>query len=279
MNLTQPAISKTLSELEQIVGARLLERNRQGAKLTRDGEVFLAHAIPVLEALDAARNAVGPQQAPQTEVVHVGALPTVAPDLLPGALQLFRAGHADARVTIHTAANAPLLQMLRAGEVDFVLGRMADPQMMVGLAFELLYMEPLVLVVRNGHPTAAKARPSLNDVVRYPLIVAAKGTIPRHNTESFLQSRGLKLPSNCTETLSVSVAQRIVAQSDAIWFTPAGAARDLVANGALKQLKVSTTGTEEPVGLLQRSEGNQSSAAKGLMRILREAAAARRISA
>lgn len=279
MNLTQPAISKTLSELEQIVGARLLERNRQGARLTRDGEIFLAHAVPVLEALDAARNAVGPQQAPQTEAVYVGALPTVAPDLLPGALQLFRASHPDARVTIHTAANAPLLQMLRAGEVDFVLGRMADPQMTVGLAFELLYMEPLVLVVRAGHPMAAKARPALNDVVRYPLIVAAKRTIPRHNTESFLQSRGLKLPPNCTETLSVSVAQRIAAQSDAVWFTPAGAARDLVANGLLKQLKVATTGTEEPVGLLHRSEGNQSSAAKDLMRILRDAASVRRMSA
>jgi LysR family transcriptional regulator, pca operon transcriptional activator len=276
MKLTQPAISKTLSDLEEIVGVRLLERNRQGAQLTRDGEVFLAHAIPVLEALDAAHGAVGPQQAPRTEAVYVGALPTVAPDLLPAALQMFRQSHADARVTIHTAANAPLLQMLKAGEVDFVLGRMAEPQMMAGLAFELLYVDPLLLVVRAGHPLAGKGRPSLNAVVRYPLVVAAQGTIPRHSTESFLQSRGLKLPPNCTETLSVSVAQRIVVQSDAVWVTPAGAARDEVANGTLAQLAVSTKGTEEPVGLLHRTEGNQSSAVKELMRILREAAATRR---
>jgi len=278
LRLTQPAVSKTLSELEDIVGARLLERNRQGARLTRDGEVFLAYAIPVLEALDAAQGAVGAEQAPHADTLYVGALPTVAPDLLPAALRIFRRAYPDARVTIHTAANEPLLQMLKAGEVDFVLGRMADPQSMAGLAFELLYVEPLVLAVRAGHPLAKKRRPSLAEVATYPLVVAAKGTIPRHNTESLLQSHGLKVPLNCTETLSVSVAQRIAAHSDSVWFTPAGAARDELANGTLAKLALSTKGTEEPVGLLHRTEGSQPAAMQALLRILREAAAARRSS-
>jgi hypothetical protein len=63
--------------------------------------------------------------------------------------------------------------------------------------------------------------------------------------------------------LSISLAQRIVAQSDAVWIT-------------LTQLAVPTKGIEEPVGLLRRTEGNQSNAMKELMRILRDAAATRR---
>jgi LysR family transcriptional regulator, pca operon transcriptional activator len=276
LHLSQPAMSKTLSELEEIVGVRLLERNRQGAQLTRDGEVFLPHAVAVLEALHAGQHAVGNAQASAGETVHVGALPTVAPDLLPFALTAFRERHADARVVIQTAANAPLLRMLAAGELDFVVGRMADPQMMVGLSFELLYVEPLVMAVRSRHPLVADAAPSLSDILRYPFVVSPKGTIPRHNAESYLQSRGLGIPANCTETLSVSVALQIVRHSDAVWFTPAGAVREHVLDRSLVQLAVPTKGTEEPVGLLLRSEGSLAAPAREFIRVLREAAVGRR---
>lgn len=271
LRLSQPAISKTLVELEDIVGKRLFERSRLGAQLTRDGETFLAHAVPVLEALDTAGKALAASSAPANESVTIGALPSVAPDLLPAALQQYRRGYPQARIVIQTAANAPLLQMLKAGEVDCVLGRMADPQRMVGLAFELLYVEPLLLVVRPGHPLAGRTSPSLGEVTAFPLIVPPKGTIPRHNTESFLQSHGTGLPRNCTETLSVSVARLITLQSDAVWFTSAGAIRNELGERTLVQLNVRTDGTEEPVGLLHRSEGTLTPAVRDFMKLLREA--------
>nr|WP_242489927.1 pca operon transcription factor PcaQ [Noviherbaspirillum cavernae] len=276
LHLTQPAISKTLSELEEIVGVKLLERNRLGARLTRDGEAFLPHAVSVLEALDAVTNAVGQEQKPAHESIYIGALPTVAPDLIPAVLPLFRQRHPQAKVLIQTAANAPLLQMLTAGEVDFVLGRMADPQMMAGLSFELLYVEPLVFAVRNGHPLAARPSVSLSDIVAHSFVISPKGTIPRHNAESYLQSRGLAIPANSTETLSVSVARQITRHSDAVWFTPAGAAREDLADRTLVQLAVPTEGTEEPVGLLLRSEGTLTTLAREFVRMLRETAATRR---
>lgn len=277
MRVTQPAISKTLTELEDILGVKLLERNRHGTQLTRDGETFLVHAMAVLDALNAAKAAVGMEQMPQSEAVYVGALPTVAPDLLPLALVGFRRRHPHARVVVQTAANAALLQMLKAGEVDFALARMADPEMMIGLSFELLYMEPLALTVRPGHLLAAMGTVSLNEVIAYPIIVSTKGTIPRHNTESYFQSRGLKIPSNCIETLSVSLARQITRQSDAVWFAPVGAVRSDLADGALLRLAASTEGTEEPVGLLHRSEGTPAAPALAFMGVLRDMAVARRV--
>src|SRR5437867_1900359 len=226
LRLTQPAVSKTLSELEGIVGARLFERGRHGARLTRDGETFLTHAVPVLEALSAAKDAIRSKRGPKVEAVHVGALPTVAPDLLPLALDGFRRARPHAKVVIQTAANTALLEMLKAGELDFVVGRMADPQMMVGLSFELLYVEPLILVVRASHPLAGVTSVSLNDALKFPVIVPPKNTIPGHHTESYLRSRGSNLPANCTETLSVSVARLITKLSDSVWFTPVGAVRE-----------------------------------------------------
>jgi len=269
LRLTQPAVSKTLSELEEIVGVQLLERNRLGAQLTREGEAFLAHAITVLEALDAAKAAVDSRHAPQSETVHVGALPTVACDLLPDALIEFRRRHPHARVTIQTAANTALLHMLKAGEIDFALARMADPEMMAGLSFEMLYVEPLVLAVRPGHPLIDAGGTDLSEVAAYPLVVSPQGTIPRHHAESYFRSRGLKIPFNCIETMSVSLARQLARQSDAVWITPAGAVRADLAEGMLVRLKCRTEGTEEPVGLMHRSEGAPASVVPTLMEVLR----------
>lgn len=278
LRLSQPAVSKTLAELEDIVGVRLFRRGRLGAALTRDGEAFLPHAVAVLEALSAAGNAVARETTPKTEAVYVGALPTVAPDLLPVALDAFRALRPDTKVVVQTAANTPLLDMLKTGAVDFVVGRMADPDMMVGLSFELLYVEPLVLAVRPGHPLLRVNPITLNAVLNFPLVVFTKGTIPRHNTESFLASRGLRLPANCLETLSISLGRLVTQRSQAVWFAPAGALREDLQNDRLAQLSVPTDGTEEPVGLLSRTEGSLTLPAQDLIKALREAAAARRLS-
>ena len=58
LNLSQPALSKTLNELEQLTGTRLFERGRLGAQLTLPGEQFLTHAVRVLDALNTAGQAL-----------------------------------------------------------------------------------------------------------------------------------------------------------------------------------------------------------------------------
>src|SRR5690554_4557817 len=153
---------------------------------------------------------------------------------------------------------------------------MADPAAVVGLSLELLYVEPLVAVARPDHPLLLEPGPGLHRIVEYPLIVSTRGTVPRHNTESFLRSRGLGLPSNCLETLSVSVARLVAMGTDAVWFTPMGAVREDVLAGALVRFPVVTEGTEEPVGLLRRSDAQLSQCATSLMKMLRETAAKRR---
>jgi pca operon transcription factor PcaQ len=276
LNLSQPAVTKILNELEDILGATLVERNRQGARLTRDGETFLAHALAVLDALHAAGAAVGPQRETQHEAVRIGALPTVAPDLLPGALRRFRQNHPEAQLSVQTATNAALLGMLKAGEIDVAVARMADPELLVGLSFELLYVEPLVATVRPGHALANRRSVTLQEVLSYPAMVAAQGTIPRHNTESYFAGHGLKLPANFTETLSISLARQLTRGSDTVWFAPLGAVRAELQDGSLLSLALSTEGAEEPVGLVRRSDATLGAAASSLVAALREEAGLRR---
>jgi LysR family pca operon transcriptional activator len=271
--LSQPAVSKTLAELETLAGARLVERGSAGRRgiqgFTVAGEQLLAHALRVLEALDASAEAVMPASGTRPQRLRIGALPSVAPSLLPAALAALRERLPTLLVQVQTGANGPLLDALRAGDLDLVAGRMSDPQLMAGLTFELLYTEPLALVARPGHPLASGA-PSVQEVLRHPLVVYGEGTIPRHHTESFLSGLGLRLPAHVTQTLDLSVARALLIRSDAVWFTPIGAARDDLASGQLVQLPIDTAGTDEPVGLLLRSDAEPSAARQLLVALLRE---------
>lgn len=273
LNLSQPAVSKTLAELEALAGARLVERGRRGAQLTLAGQQLLAHAQRVLEAVGDAAQALAPAATARIARLRVGALPSVAPALLPAALAQFQSEGPKSHVEVRANTNAALLDALRAGALDVALGRMSEPARMTGLTFELLYMEPLVLLVRPGHPLATLAAPSMQAVLQHPLVVYGEGTTPRHNTESFLSGFGLRLPAQRTETLEVSVARLLVQHADAIWFTPLGAAWEDLNAGQLVRLKIATPGTEEPVGLLLRSGAQPSTAVQAFVRAVRAAGA------
>lgn len=273
LSLSQPAISKTLAELEQLAGVVLVERGRRGAQLTPPGQQLLAHALRVMETVGEAAHALSPATAARAPRLRIGTLPSVGPSLLPAALAEFRRRQPEVQILLKSDANARLLEELRAGELDLVAGRMADPQLMVGLSFELLRVEPLVLVVRPGHPLAGQAQPAMQAVLGYPLVVYSEGTIPRHNTESLLSGFGLKLPMHRTETLVVAVARLLARESDAVWFTPLGAVADDIARKELVRLRVVTQGTEEPVGLLLRSDVPPSPVLQQFMALVRAASA------
>ena len=268
--LSQPAVSKTLVELETLAGQRLVDRGRHGARLTAPGQEMLAHALRVLEAVGEAGQSLEGSQPSRSARLRIGALPSVASAWLPHALATFFAAQPQVQVSVSTGPNPLLLDELRAGTVDFVLGRMADPQHMAGLSFELLQSEPLALVTRPGHPLAAAAAVTIHAVLDYPLVVYSEGTIPRHTTESFLSAWGLKLPlARRLDTLDVAVARLVVRDTDAVWFTPVGAAADDVARGVLVRLPLQTQGSEEPVGLLLRSEAELPAHAREFMAQLR----------
>ena len=278
LSLSQPAVTKTLAELEALAGARLVERSTAGRRgvqgLSAAGEQLLAHALRVLEAVDASAQAMMPAGGECIERLCIGALPSVAPALLPTALARLREGWPALQILVRTATNALLLDELRAGELDLVAGRMSDPRLMTGLSFELLHTEPLVFVARSTHPLARRAT-SVQAVLGYPLVVYAAGTIPRHNTESFFSARGLVLPGNALQTLDLMLARALVACSESIWITPLGAVGDDLKDGRMVRLRIQTAGTEEPVGLLWRSDAPPSKARDAMVALLRNLAVRR----
>ncbi|HBO79447.1 MAG TPA: LysR family transcriptional regulator, partial [Cupriavidus sp.] len=275
LGLTQPAVSKTLTELEELVGARLLVRQRAGTDLTAAGMRFLRQALRVLEDLDAVADSLTGADAARQERIRVGALPSVVPALLLEAVTDFRANHPEVGLAVQSGMNRTLIDLLKADVLDVVIGRMDDPAAMEGLWFESLAAEPLVLAVRAGHPLAGNARPTMRDVLAWPMVVPAVGSIPRHSTESLLARHGFALPAGCLETADGYLGQLVTLQGDSVWAAPLSATHRAVAAGELVLLSFDTQGTEEPIGLLRRSDRTLEPVAEAFADTIRRIAASR----
>ncbi|EIE6010608.1 LysR family transcriptional regulator [Salmonella enterica] len=251
LNLSQPALSKTLNELEQLTGTRLFERGRLGAQLTVPGEQFLTHAVKVLDALNTAGQALNRKEDASADVVRIGALPTAALGILPAVIGRFHQQQKSTSLQVATMNNTMLLAGLKSGEIDLGIGRMSDPELMSGLNYELLFLESLKLVVRPDHPLLQETI-TLSRVMEWPVVVSPKGTIPRQNAEALLQSQGCKMSGGCIETLSASLSRQLTVDYDYVWFVPSGAVKEDLRQATLVSLPVPTQSAGEPIGILTR---------------------------
>lgn len=269
LNLSQPALSKTLNELEQLTGTRLFDRGRLGAQLTLVGEQFLTHAIKVLDALNTAAQALNRKEGVDNDVVRIGALPTAALGILPAVIGQFHQQQHDITLQVATMNNPMLLAGLKSGELDLGIGRMSDPELMSGLNYELLFLESLKLVVRPDHPLFHETI-TLSKVMEWPVVVSPKGTVPRQNAEALLQSQGCEIPSGCIETLSASLSRQLTVDFNYVWFVPSGAVKDDLRRGTLTALPVPTQGAGEPIGILTRVDSPLSAGAQILISAIRK---------
>jgi LysR family transcriptional regulator, pca operon transcriptional activator len=289
LSITQPAVSKTVAELEAILGVRLFERGRHGAVPTREAVLFMPHASACVSALRQGVDLLARVEGKATATLEIGVLPTVAAAFVPTALRLFGGPWPNVVVRIATAANAELLERLKAGTIEFAVGRLADPERMIGLSFEQLGSEPLVAVVRAAHPLAgSETTGGTNDgttgetggdtggeapaaalLARFQVVLPPFGTLIRQSAEGLLATWGVPPLVTFVEALSVSVGRALALENDAVWFVPRSAVEYELAHGMLVTLRLPVTGTEEPVGLILRTDTQPSPAGRALIDAVR----------
>ncbi|MFG1814865.1 LysR family transcriptional regulator [Kribbella sp. NPDC049174] len=159
LGYTQSAVSRQIASLERAAGASLLERRREGVRLTAAGQVVLRTAAGVLDRIDAtARELAGLPVAGGT--VRLGWFPSTGAVVLPRAISALRRAHPAITVTTREGSTPALVRALRAGSVDLALLASAPPfrppdAESPALKLETLAERSLLLAVPAGHPLAA----------------------------------------------------------------------------------------------------------------------------
>lgn len=255
LSITQPAVTRTIRELEDYLGVDLFEREGRGIRITRFGEVFLRHAGESIAAVNRgvdsiaqARNSLGPP-------LRIGALPTASATFLPDAVAEFLDAGTGSQVTIVTGENRWLLDALRLGDLDLVVGRLAAPELMTGLHFEPLYSEEVGFVVRGGHPLLARRNFSLTELQNYTVLMPTRGSVIRPLVDRFLLSHGIPELTNVIETVSDSFGRAYLERHDAIWIISRGIVLSEVQSGRMALLDIDTSETTRgAVGFTTRAD-------------------------
>lgn len=146
--VTQPTLSAGIAELESVLGARLLERNRAQVLLTPLGAGVAQRARALLAGAADLSDYVRSQAEPLHTTLRLGAIPTIAPFLLPELVQRLRATHPQLSLLPREDTSAQLVERLRDGRLDAAL--LALPYALEGLDVELIAEDELVLAVPPG---------------------------------------------------------------------------------------------------------------------------------
>lgn len=272
LNVSQPAVTKTIRELEEALGVSVFEREGRGIRITRYGEVFLRHAGAALTALRQGMDSVSQELFDAAPPVRVGALPTVSTRIMPRAMSAFLNEKTGSRVKIVTGDNAVLMEQLRVGDLDLVVGRLASPEKMTGLTFEHLYSEQVVFAVRAGHPLLETKQSIFEGFADYPILMPSRGSIIRPSVEQFLIANGVASLPTQVETVSDAFGRAFVRASDGIWIISAGVVAADIEDGTVATLPIDTSETRGPVGLTIRADATPSTPMAILMQTIRQAA-------
>jgi len=267
LNTSQPALSRSLRELEGLLGRALFQRGASGLVLTAEGERYRRHVGAALAQIEAGtREARGQTQAP---MVRLGLLPNMMRGLAPLATARFKAQSPLTNVRIRWAQLSTLTEELQRGEIDMILGRLLGMEHMSGLSFEQLFTEELIFVAPAGHPLAALREVTLEMVNLGEVVVPLPQTIIRREMDRFLVSRGFGGFDRTVECISFEFTRAYLRKVPAVACLPIGAVRRELASGQLVRLPVAGDALAGPVGITTASGRRPSLPAQRFAEVLR----------
>lgn len=218
LGLTQPALTRSLRELELEIGGVLCERHARGIVLTPLGERFLVRAQASLEELrrgmEEAQQLTGQMQG--QVVVALSSVPVLTS--LPTAFTAFRKACPEVRLRIIEGLFPAVEPMLRDGRLDFYVGPMPERTLGASYRIELLFKNERVVLARKGHPLA-RAR-SMQALLGAEWIVTGLRERLEQEFEEQFTALGLETPRVFTVVESMMALLALVSTTDALAFLP-----------------------------------------------------------
>lgn len=269
LGMSQPAVSKSIAELEKLLGIQLFDRSGRKLQLTREGEIYAQHAIAAAAALREGYDSIDAERSGE-RVVRLGALPTVEVQVVPRAVAQFMRGPYACTVRIESGPTPHLLNMLRDGHLDFYVGRLASPEFMRGLVFEQLYSDSVVFAVRPSNPLLKKANLSYQDLTQETLLVPPPYAVIKQMVDTLFITGGMGKSLRQIETISNGFARTYTLENDAVWaISRSVVAQDLI-DGTLVVLPLATEDIKGPVGITRRADGQLERSSEAMIAAVRD---------
>lgn len=260
LNVSQPALSKTISKLEQRLGYELFNRSGRKIQLNPLGEAYLQVVENVFREIQKGEKELAFLAEKQNNLVSVAVtIPTILPELLAGFLDVYP----NARFRQYQAFAERLKNQLESGEIDVAISTF--PLEGEDLEWRPIIEEEIFLAVPSSHPLADREDIELIEVKNDPFIVMPPGYGFRDMTEQFCGEAGF-YPDFAFEGDETGVTYELVSKGLGVAFSPSLIRSKRLPSLAVKELRISQPICTRTVGLVWHKDRHQTDAVKEFIR-------------
>ena len=273
LNLSQPAASRMIADLEVLLGTKLFQRLSRGVRLTPLGQALAGHAHSVLLQLARAEQEFDDLRTGRQGTVALGAVTAPAFELVAETVNDIRDRSPGIEINLQVDNSNALARELLAARLDFIIARVPDeldPRQFDALT---IGVEEATVVVRQGHPLLAQAPVGLAMLGGCEWIMQPRHAMIRRAVDDLFLQANLQPPRCLINTTSIMLTLMMVARSDALAPIATGAARfvtDEATRGALTFLPLDFAIKVRPYSLIRLRDRPLSPAAKIVFELLRK---------
>lgn len=219
VGLSPSSLTRSVRELEQILGRSLTRHTANGLSLTPSGAELARQMRLACTELEYAREEIAAAQGNVQTQVAIGAMPQCAKLVLTTAIEAFLAQEPGARIRVEDGPYEALLDDLRMGRIDFLFGVLRKPDWASDVSEEPLFEDPYAIMVRKHHPLTHKGSLCLDDLADYDWILPRLGTPRRMSFERLFEGARRK-PRSSIETRALDMLVTMIGTSDRITLMP-----------------------------------------------------------
>ena len=216
LNMSQPAASRMLSEMEAILDAPLCERLPRGIALTPHGKALARRSRTILLELREAGREITDLKNGTGGSVHLGSVTAPAVQLVIPVIRQIREQFPRIKINVQVETSNILAKDLLASRHDFIIARIPDDLNPRQFSSREIGIEKACLIVRRDHPLAARDRVSLEELNAFEWVFQPDGSLLNRTVEKLFLSRSVPLPERIVNTSSMLMTMMMVQESNAI---------------------------------------------------------------
>jgi DNA-binding transcriptional LysR family regulator len=270
LNMSQPAATKLLQEIEEALGAVLFIRQPRGMKPTPAGIMAARHAGFILAELRKMQQGVDGLQNGITGYVNMGAIIAAVPSPVTQALAQMAELHPTVQVSLSVGTSDVLLPELQAGRLDFMIGSIAGAVGGEPLTYAPLVEEAAVVVAGMANPILRAHGLALKDVFSERWVLPPAGAPELRPIEAAFHAAGLPLPVNSTRMASMIATATVVGTTDMLAVVPESMYRYFAKFQVMGLVDVKLTSNVETYGLINAGNRTLTPAARALYDLVLE---------
>ncbi len=267
--VSRPALHRAVRELERRLGIDLFETTTFGVRPTREAERLARRVRLAFAEIAQARAEVDALGGLDTGRTVVGAMPLARSGLVPGAALEFCDRYPGHRVAILEGAYESLLDALRHGRADLLVGALRDRVTRSDVEQQHLFDDPLAIIVRAGHPLGGRRALDARALAGFRWIIARDDSPLRRQFEKLFRRARMPPPGDCIECNSMVAARELLLDSDRVTLLSVRQVWREIEAGMLVALPHPDGRVTRPIGLTLRRNWHPTAAQRALIAAIR----------